>query len=165
MVRTSEIAGGREKKSRLVRRCRHSSYSSQFFFHPCFPSSSPYELIAVNTLAQLWNHHILIDRPVLSVSYLLQLMLFASVWCLIPVIAVIGGFDTNVANGHFPLYCFKMDFFFPQGGKFNIVPLLVNIGSGLALLGIVSWLGCFCIELIGLDHASLDHKWVKGISF
>lgn len=49
--------------------------------------------------------------------------------------------------------------FFPQGGKFNIVPLLVNVGSGLALLGIVSWLGCFCIELIALDHASFDHKW------
>ncbi|XP_015762405.1 PREDICTED: P2X purinoceptor 4-like [Acropora digitifera] len=28
--------------------------------------------------------------------------------------------------------------FFPQGGKFNIVPLLVNIGSGLALLGIAT---------------------------
>ena len=26
-----------------------------------------------------------------------------------------------------------------QGGKFSVVPLFVNIGSGLALLGIVSW--------------------------
>ena len=59
----------------------------------------------------------------------------------------------------FSIVLFQNGFFFPQGGKFNIVPLLVNVGSGLALLGIVSWLGCFCIELIGLDHASFDHKW------
>ena len=28
--------------------------------------------------------------------------------------------------------------FLSQGGKFSVVPLFVNIGSGLALLGIVS---------------------------